>query len=379
MGGRRVPQAEAGAAHRRARVSSPRGPARPFSVAPMMDWTDRHYRRFVRGLTRRALLYTEMVTAAAILHGDRERLLGFDELEHPVALQLGGDDPRALAEAARAGVDWGYDEVDLNVGCPSDRVQRGRFGACLMAEPNVVAEAVRAMRDAVAVPVTVKHRLGIDDLDSDAHLHAFVAALADAGVDRIVVHARKAWLSGLSPKENRTVPPLQHERVLALKRAFPALRIETNGGVRDLETVVALLRDVDGVMVGRAAYEDPFVLAGVDAVVYGEAAAAPSRAEAVAGYLPYVEARRAEGTPLPPLAKPLIGLVRGVRGGRAWRRTLSEGSVRPGAGPELIASALAALPEEVRHARPDRAEPTGSEEPVGAAGGGRRRLVHSRA
>jgi tRNA-dihydrouridine synthase A len=235
------------------------------------------------------------------------------------------------------------------------------------------------MRAAVDVPVTVKHRLGIDDLDSDAHLHAFVAALADAGVDRVVVHARKAWLSGLSPKENRTVPPLQHERVIALKRAFPALRIETNGGVRDLGSARALLRDVDGVMVGRAAYEDPFLLAGVDAVVYGGASVAPSRAEAVEGYLPYVEARRAAGTPLPPLVKPLIGLVRGARGGRAWRRTLSEGCVRSGAGPELIASALAALPEEVRHARPDRTVRPGSEEAVGAAGGEGRRLVDSRA
>jgi tRNA-dihydrouridine synthase A len=360
-------------------VSLPRGPSRPFSVAPMMDWTDRHYRRFVRGLTRRALLYTEMVTAAAVLHGDRERLLGFDAREHPVALQLGGDDPRALAEAARVGVAWGYDEVDLNVGCPSDRVQRGRFGACLMAEPDVVADAVRAMRDAVDVPVTVKHRLGIDDLDSDAHLHGFVAALVDAGVDRLVVHARKAWLSGLSPKENRTVPPLQHERVVALKRAFPAVRIETNGGVRDLDAAMTLLRDVDGVMVGRAAYEDPFLLAGVDAVVFGDAHAAPSRAEAVEDYLPYVEARRVAGTPLPPLVKPLIGLVRGVRGGRAWRRALSEGRVRTGAGPELIAQALAALPDEVRHARPGAAAAGGSASTPGTGGSDLRRLVDSRA
>jgi tRNA-dihydrouridine synthase A len=321
----------------------------------MMDWTDRHYRRFVRGLTRRALLYTEMVTAAAVLHGDRERLLGFDELEHPVAVQLGGDEPEALAEAARAAVAWGYDEVNLNVGCPSDRVQRGRFGACLMAHPQVVADAVRALRQAVAVPVTVKHRLGIDELDSDAHLHGFVAALVDAGVDRVVVHARKAWLEGLSPKENRTIPPLQHERVVALKRAFPDLRVETNGGVRDLDAVRAHLRTVDGVMVGRAAYEDPFVLAGVDAAVFG-VDARPSRAEAVAAYLPYVEARRLAGTPLPPLVKPLIGLVRGARGGRAWRRTLSEGSVRPGAGPELVERALTALPDDVRHARPGAGE-----------------------
>jgi tRNA-dihydrouridine synthase A len=325
-----------------------------------------------------------MVTASAILHGDRERLLGFDALEHPVALQLGGDDPAALAAAAAVGAQRGYDEINLNVGCPSDRVQRGRFGACLMAEPAVVAAGVRAMREAVAVPVTVKHRLGIDDLDSDAHLHGFVAALVEAGVDRVVVHARKAWLSGLSPKENRSVPPLQHERVVALKRAFPALRVETNGGVRDLLAVRALLRDVDGVMVGRAAYEDPFLLAGVDAAVFGAAAPGPSRAEAVAAYLPYVEAQRAAGTPLPPLVKPLIGLVRGAHGGRAWRRALSEGCVRAGAGPELIAHAFAALPEAVRASRPDRPDVAswGGEAAGGAANGAvgaGRRLVDSRA
>lgn len=347
-----------------------RGPARPFSVAPMLDWTDRHYRRFARGLTAHALLYTEMLTAAAVRHGDRERLLGFDGAEHPVAVQLAGDDPDALAEAARVAVAWGYDEVNLNVGCPSERVQRGRFGACLMAEPDLVADAVRAMRGAVPVPVTVKHRLGIDDLDSDAHLHRFVAALVDAGVDRVVVHARKAWLSGLSPKENRTVPPLQHERVVALKRAFPGLRVEANGGVRDLAGAAELGAAVDGVMVGRAAYEDPFLLAGVDAAFYDPAATRPSRAEAVAAYLPYVEAQRAAGTPLPPLVKPLIGLVRGARGGRAWRRTLSEGCVRAGAGPELIASALAALPDEVRGERPSGPVPPAA---------GARALVESRA
>lgn len=354
-----------------------RGPARPFSVAPMLDWTDRHYRRFARGLTRRALVYTEMLTAAAVLRGDRERLLGYDAAEHPVAVQLAGDDPEALAEAARAAVAWGYDEVNLNVGCPSERVQRGRFGACLMAEPELVADAVRALRAAVPVPVTVKHRLGIDDLDSDAHLHRFVGALADAGVDRVVVHARKAWLSGLSPKENRTVPPLQHERVRALKRAFPELRVETNGGVRDLAEAAEHLRAVDGVMVGRAAYEDPFLLAGVDAALFGDPAPGPTRAEAVAAYLPYVEERRAAGTPLAPLVKPLIGLVRSARGGRAWRRALSEGGVRPGAGPELVAAALAALPEAVRDERPVGAAVPGA--PAGTAVVDPRRLVDSRA
>jgi tRNA-dihydrouridine synthase A len=330
------------------RGAGSRGPLRPLSVAPMMDWTDRHYRRFVRGLTRRTLLYTEMVTAAAALRGDRERLLGFDEVEHPLALQLGGDDPALLAEAARVAEAWGYDEINLNVGCPSDRVQRGRFGACLMAEPARVADAVRAMRATVALPVTVKHRLGIDDLDTDEHLHAFVAALVEAGVDRVVVHARKAWLRGLSPKQNRTVPPLQHERVAALRRAFAGLRVETNGGVRDLGTALAHLASVDGVMIGRAAVEDPFLLAEADRRLFDPGASAPTRAEAVARYLPYLEARRAEGVAWTPLVKPMIPLVRGVAGGRAWRRALTEPGGRRDAGPELVVAALAALPPEVR-------------------------------
>jgi tRNA-dihydrouridine synthase A len=342
---------------------APRGPRRPLSVAPMMDWTDRHYRRFVRGLTRRTLLYTEMITAAAVLRGDQSRLLAFDEVEHPVVLQLGGDDPGALADAAVAARDWGYDEVNLNVGCPSDRVQRGRFGACLMAEPGRVADAVRAMRSAVPLPVTVKHRLGIDDLDDDDHLHAFVAALAEAGVDRVIVHARKAWLQGLSPKQNRTVPPLQHERVAALKAAFPGLRVETNGGIRDLDAAQAHLASVDGVMIGRAAIEDPYLLADADARFFGDPGASPSRAEAVAAYLPYLEARRAEGTTWTPLVKPLIPLVRGVAGGRAWRRTLTEGAGRRDAGPELLLAALAALPPDVREAR---GTAPGAPLPVGA-------------
>jgi len=336
---------------------TPRGPLRPLSVAPMMDWTDRHYRRFARGLTRRTLLYTEMITAAAILRGDRGRLLGFDAGEHPVALQLGGDDPEALAEAARIGESWGYDEINLNVGCPSDRVQRGRFGACLMAEPERVAEVVHALRRAVALPVTVKHRLGIDDLDSDAHLHRFVAALVGAGVDRIVVHARKAWLTGLSPRQNRTVPPLQHERVVAVKRAFPGLRVETNGGVRDLDAAADHLAAVDGVMIGRAAVEDPYLLAEADARLYDPTAPIPTRSEVVSAYLPYVEARRSEGVAWTPLVKPVIPLVRGLPGGRAWRRALSEGAARRDAGPEWLAAALAALPDEVRDGRGRAATP----------------------
>jgi tRNA-dihydrouridine synthase A len=331
--------------------AGPRGPRRPLSVAPMMDWTDRHYRRFVRGLTRRTLLYTEMITAAAVLRGDRSRLLGFDEREHPLVLQLGGDDPRSLAEAAGIAEAWGYDEINLNVGCPSDRVQRGRFGACLMAEPARVADAVRAMRAAVALPVTVKHRLGIDDLDDDAHLHAFVGALVGAGVDRVVVHARKAWLQGMSPKQNRTVPPLQHERVAALKGAFPGLRVEANGGVRDLDAALAHLDAVDGVMIGRAAVEDPYLLAEADARLFDPAAVVPTRAEAVHAYLPYLEARRAEGVAWTPLVRPMIPLLRGEPGGRAWRRALTEPGGRRDAGPELVVAALAALPAEAAAGR----------------------------
>ena len=345
----------------------------------MMDWTDRHYRRFVRGLTRRALLYSEMVTAHAVLLGDRGRLLGHDDVEHPVVLQLGGDDPARLAEAAAVAVAWGYDEVNLNVGCPSDRVQRGRFGACLMAEPALVADAVRAMRAAVDVPVTVKHRLGIDDLDHDAHLHAFVGGLAAAGVDRVVVHARKAWLSGLSPKQNRNVPPLQHERVVAVKAAFPGLRVETNGGVRDLDTALEHLRHVDGVMIGRAAIEDPYLLAEVDSRVFGEARSVPTRAEVVIAYLPYVEAQRTAGAPWSALVKPVIPLLRGVPGARAWRRTLSEGATRRDAGPELLAAALTALPEEVALARGSVGGRAPATAPAPGAPTGSGRLVDCRA
>jgi tRNA-dihydrouridine synthase A len=301
-----------------------RGAVRPFSVAPMMDWTDRHYRRFSRELTQQALLYTEMITARALLHGDRNRLLAFDPIEHPVALQLGGDDPAELADAAVLAVAAGYDEINLNVGCPSDRVQSGGFGACLMAQPALVARAVAAMRAAVPVPVTVKHRLGIDALDSDDHLHHFAAALIDAGVDRLVVHARKAILEGLSPKANRSVPPLQPERVARLKERFPEVPIEINGGVRTLAQVSALLGTFDGVMIGRAAIEEPYLLAAVDARIYGAATPPKSRREAVLGYLPYVEAQRQLGVPWSALLKPIIPLVRDVRGARRWRRTLSE-------------------------------------------------------
>jgi len=248
-----------------------------FCVAPMMDWTDRHCRFFQRLLSSRALLYTEMVTAEAILHGDRQRLLGFSAEEHPVALQLGGSDPRKLAEAARIGEGFGYDEINLNVGCPSDRVQEGRFGACLMAEPALVAECVAAMRQAVRVPVTVKCRIGIDDQDSEVALDAFVRAVAAAGCRTFIVHARKAWLQGLSPKENREIPPLDYDRVFRLKAARPDLEIVLNGGIGSLAEAHTHVRQVDGVALGRAAYQNPYLLAGVDGSLFGEAHAIPSR------------------------------------------------------------------------------------------------------
>lgn len=362
MGGHHLPQAQARPALGRAGVTQARpvgadvgavrGRPAPLSVAPMMDWTDRHFRRFLRTLTSTTRLYTEMVTTGALLHGDVERHLGHDETELPLTLQLGGDDPEALARCAALGEAWGYDEVNLNVGCPSDRVQRGRFGACLMAEPGVVAEGVAAMRAACTLPVTVKHRLGIDDLDSDEHLTRFVAALVEAGVDGIVVHARKAWLSGLSPKANRSVPPLQPERVLRLERLFPGLRVELNGGVRDLDAAVGWLAHVDGVMIGRAAYEDPWLFASADARVAGVPGPAPHREGALLAYLPYVEARLQAGTPLPAITRHLLGLFRGQPGGRAFRRVISERAHRPGAGPEVLEAALAAVPEGARRAPP---------------------------
>jgi tRNA-dihydrouridine synthase A len=354
VGGHHLPQAPARPRTRSvtARVGPARGRTWPLSVAPMMDWTDRHYRRFVRELTRETLLYTEMVTTGALLHGDLERHLDHDPVEHPLALQLGGDDPEALARCAALGEAWGFAEIDLNVGCPSERVQRGRFGACLMLTPEAVAAAVVAMRAATALPVTVKHRLGVDDLDDDERLETFVAALVEAGVDGIVVHARKAWLSGLSPKANRSVPPLQPERVLRLKERWPGLRVELNGGIRELRSAERWLRHVDGVMIGRAAYEDPWLLAEADARIYGVAVRTVTRELALRGYLPYVEAQRERGVPLMAMARHLLGLVHGRPGARAFRRVVSEGAHLPGAGPELLERALAALPESVRREAP---------------------------
>jgi tRNA-dihydrouridine synthase A len=297
---------------------------RRLAVAPMLDWTDRHFRWFVRRITRRTLLYTEMVTTGALLHGgDRERFLGFDEDEHPVALQLGGSDPRELADCARLGAERGYDEINLNVGCPSDRVQSGRFGACLMAEPSLVADCVKAMRAAVDVPVTVKHRIGIDERDSYEALCDFVGTVAAAGCDAFVVHARKAWLSGLSPKENRTVPPLRHDVVHRLKRDFPESTIVINGGIESLDAALAQLDRVDGSMLGRAAYHDPWVLAEADARIFGEAGGSLDRRHVAEAMLPYIAAQATAGVPVSRITRHLLGLFHGVPGARAWRRALS--------------------------------------------------------
>ncbi|MFC3833316.1 MULTISPECIES: tRNA dihydrouridine(20/20a) synthase DusA [Deinococcus] len=327
-------------------------PPHTLSVAPMMDWTDRHCRVFHRTLTRRTLLYTEMVTTGAIIHGDRERHLGFDAAEHPVALQLGGSDAAALAECARISEDRGYDEVNLNCGCPSDRVSSGSFGACLMGTPDVVARAVEAMRGATRLPVTVKHRIGIDDLDSYEHLTAFVRTVEAAGCGTFIVHARKAWLSGLSPKENREIPPLRHELVQQLKADFPHLTVVLNGGILTLDAAQDALAWADGVMIGRAAYSDPFILAQVDQDVFGEDTPPVTRREAIEAYLPYVAAQLEVGQPLNRMMKHTLGLFAGQPGARHWKRTISEQGHRPGAGLEVVRAALDGVPDVVLDAQP---------------------------
>jgi tRNA-dihydrouridine synthase A len=314
----------------------------PLSVAPMMDHTDRHFRYFIRQLTRQTLLYTEMITAQAILHGDRPKLLDFDPAEHPVALQLGGDDPQKLADCARIGEGWGYDEINLNVGCPSDRVQSGHFGACLMARPELVADCVAAMQNVVAIPVTVKHRIGIDDQDSYHHLHNFVRIVAEAGCQHFSIHARKAWLQGLSPKENRTIPPLRYDQVYQLKRDFPQLMIEINGGITTLEQIQQQLTQVDGVMIGRAAYENPYLFATVDRDIYHQTQPIPSREEVIDRLLPYVERCLHQGVRLNQITRHLLSLFNGMTGAKAWRRTLSDSQRLSAAGAELLQQALQA-------------------------------------
>jgi tRNA-dihydrouridine synthase A len=297
---------------------------RKFSVAPMLDWTDRHCRYFLRLISRRALLYTEMVTTAALLHRPPAHFLNHDPAEQPLALQLGGSDPGELARCAKLGARWEFDEINLNLGCPSDRVQSGRFGACLMAEPALVADCIRAMVDSVALPVTAKHRIGIDELDSYQMLCDFVGALAEAGCAAFIVHARKAWLQGLSPKENREIPPLDYNRVYRLKTDFPHLEIVINGGINTLDAAEAHLRRVDGVMLGREAYHNPWILAEVDSRIYGEPDTKPSRREVVDRLLPYLEREAARGTPLKRITRHILGLYHAQPGARAWRRHLSD-------------------------------------------------------
>jgi len=305
----------------------------------MMDWTDSPCRVLHRALTRHALLYTEMVTAEAVLHGDRQRLLGFEPAEHPLALQTGGSDPARLAQTAKIAQDFGYDEVNLNVGCPSDRVQSGRFGACLMREPMLVADCMAAMKNAVAIPVTVKCRIGVENQDPEVSLRALVQACAAAGVTHFTIHARKAWLEGLSPKENRDVPPLDYDLVYRVKRENPHLTISINGGIETLEQAQAHLAHVDGVMLGRAAYQNPALLAQVDAHIFGGDAVVLD--DAVAVYCEHVERALARGMRLHTLVKPMLGLFNGRPGARQFRRHLSENAVRDGAGITVLREALA--------------------------------------
>jgi tRNA-dihydrouridine synthase A len=313
----------------------------------MMDWTDRHCRVFHRLMTRRARLYTEMLTSGAILHGDRFRLLGFDPCEHPVALQLGGSDPRELASCAKIGEDFGYDEINLNVGCPSDRVKDGRFGACLMAEPQLVAACVDAMKRAVDIPVTVKCRIGIDDQDPEIALDALARGLVAAGADALIVHARKAWLNGLSPKENRDIPPLDYDIVYRLKASMPDVPIIINGGIASLGEAKQHLRFVDGVMLGRAAYQEPWRLLSADPELFGEAAPYAVMKDVFAAMTPYIEDQLAQGVRLHSIVRHFLGAFFGVPGARAFRRHLAENGVKPGAGVNVLRDAIALVEDRI--------------------------------
>ncbi|MBV7471169.1 tRNA dihydrouridine(20/20a) synthase DusA [Aeromonas sp. sif0611] len=320
--------------------------AQRFSIAPMLDWTDRHCRYFHRLMTRQTLLYTEMVTTGAIIHGKGD-YLGYSEQEHPLALQLGGSNPADLARCAKLAEERGYDEINLNVGCPSDRVQNGRFGACLMGEPALVADCVKAMRDVVNIPVTVKTRIGIDEQDSYEFLQAFIEQVRDAGCETFIVHARKAWLSGLSPKENREIPPLDYPRVYQVKQDYPELTIALNGGVNSLEQTLEHLQQVDGVMMGREAYQNPYLLAEVDNRVFGLGGEVPSPHEVVRMMLPYMELELAKGNYLSHMTRHMLGLFQNMQGARAWRRHLSENACKPGAGIQVVLDAMAKVPEFV--------------------------------
>jgi tRNA-dihydrouridine synthase A len=318
-----------------------------LSVAPMMDWTDRHCRAFHRHLSRRTLLYTEMLTTGAIIHGDRQRLLGFDALEHPVALQLGGSNPADLATAAVIGEDFGYDEINMNVGCPSDRVQDGRFGACLMAEPALVGACVAAMKQKVRVPVTVKCRIGIDDQEPEAALNALARSVIAAGAAMLIVHARKAWLKGLSPKENRDIPPLDYDLVYRLKASLPHVPIIINGGIPSIAAATEHLAHVDGVMLGRAAYQEPWRLLEADATIFGETSPAATMKEAIDAFMPYVERELAGGTRLHAITRHMVGAFHAVPGARAFRRHLAEQGVKSGAGASVLRDAMALVHDAV--------------------------------
>lgn len=318
---------------------------RRFTAAPMMEWSDTHCRSFWRILTKEAVLYSEMVTTGALIHGDRKRFLEFNACEHPLALQLGGSDPKALAECARIAEDWGYNEVNLNCGCPSDRVQNNMIGACLMAEPKLVAECIAAMQAAVTIPVTIKHRIGIDDMEDYEGMLDFVRTVADTGCKTFIVHARKAWLKGLSPKENREIPPLQYDKVAQLKKDHPELEIIINGGITTLEQSLNLLNDVDGVMLGREIYHNPYLLAEVDQRIYGIDRPVITREQVIEGFIAYAEEQLAKGVRLNYITRHILGLYQGLPGARKFRRVISELAHKPNAGIEVIKAALNSLNE----------------------------------
>jgi len=320
-------------------------PNRRLSVAPMLDWTDRDFRYLLRLISKHTLLYTEMVTTGALIHGNRERFLAHDALEYPLALQLGGSDPTDLATCAKMGEQAGYSEINLNVGCPSDRVQSGSFGACLMADPKLVAECVAAMKEAVDIPVTVKTRLGIDDHETYQFLTDFIEPVAEAGCEIFILHARNAWLKGLSPKENRDVPPLKYDFVYQAKQDYPELHIDINGGIHNLIDAKQHLDKVDGVMMGRAIYNDPYLLAEADKVMFGDEHLVPTRHQVIEQMLPYIEQRMTEGRPVKSITRHMLGLFQGQQGARAWRRHISENAHAKGAGIEVLVDALALVPE----------------------------------
>ena len=321
-------------------------PNYPLSIAPMMDRTDRHYRYFMRQITRRTLLYTEMVTSQALKYGDLDKLLGFDPIEHPIALQVGGDNPQDLAHCAKLATDWGYDEINLNVGCPSSRVQSGNFGACLMFDPDRVADCIAQMKAATSIPVTVKHRIGVDDRDSYEDLTSFVKTVAAAGCDRFTVHARKAWLQGLSPKENRDIPPLRYEDVHQLKRDFPELFIEINGGFITLEQSLEQLTSVNAVMIGRAAYDEPYMFADADRLFYHDDSPVRSRHEVVEAMFDYVDRQVSEGKKLHTIARHMLQLFKDQPRNRLWKRILTEKGSTPGLGSEVLKEAMDVVPRE---------------------------------